>query len=118
MFSTQVNEDDELALSTIQNDMYVQNESETSVFQITEAEEEGEDLKERTDENNENCNTENVEKIEEPPRRRRKLSPIVYNRSHSPSPVDLKSNTLVTSSVLTKRKEYQLYFFIVYDIGS
>ncbi|XP_029041496.2 zinc finger CCCH domain-containing protein 14 isoform X1 [Osmia bicornis bicornis] len=104
LFSTQVNEDDELALSTIQNDMYVQNESETSVFQITEAEEEG-DLKERTDENNENCNTENVEKIEEAPRRRRKLSPIVYNRSHSPSPVDLKSNTLVTSSVLTKRLE-------------
>ncbi|XP_076395503.1 nuclear polyadenosine RNA-binding 2 isoform X3 [Megachile rotundata] len=99
-----VNEDDELALSTIQNDIYVQNESETSVFQITEAEEEG-DVKERTDESNENCNTENVEKTEEPPRRRRKLSPIIYNRSHSPSPAELKTNTLITNSVLTKRLE-------------
>ncbi|CAK9824073.1 Zinc finger CCCH domain-containing protein 14 [Anthophora retusa] len=101
----EVNEDDELALSTIQNDAYLQNESETSVFQI-EMETDGDvSVKERTEENNENCNTENVEKTEEIPKKRRKLSPIVYNRSHSPSPADLKSSTLLTSPLLTKRLE-------------
>lgn len=63
--------------------MYAQNESETSVFQVSEAECEGEGSgKERAEENNENCNIENVE-TEEAPRKRRKLSPIVYNRSIS-----------------------------------
>lgn len=100
-----MNEDDELALSTIQNDMYTQNESETSVFQVTEIETEGDvSVKERTEENNENCNTENVEKIEEIPKKRRKLSPIIYNRSRLPSPTDLKSSTLLTNPLLAKRK--------------
>ncbi|XP_048264666.1 zinc finger CCCH domain-containing protein 14 isoform X1 [Bombus terrestris] len=100
----EVNEDDELALSTIQNDMYTQNESETSVFQVTEIETEGDvSVKERTEENNENCNTENVEKIEEIPKKRRKLSPIIYNRSRLPSPTDLKSSTLLTNPLLAKR---------------
>ncbi|XP_012245385.1 zinc finger CCCH domain-containing protein 14 isoform X1 [Bombus impatiens] len=99
----EVNEDDELALSTIQNDIYIQNESETSVFQATEIETEGDiSVKERTEENNENCNTENVEKIEEIPKKRRKLSPIIYNRSRLPSPTDLKSSTLLTNP-LAKR---------------
>lgn len=100
-----MNEDDELALSTIQNDVYAQNESEVSVFQMAEMEVEGDmSMKERAEENNENCNTENVEKTEEIPKKRRKLSPIVYNRSHSPSPTDLKSSALLTNSLLTKRK--------------
>lgn len=101
-----VNEDDELVLLTTQNDVYTQNESETSVFQVTEVEgEEDASGKERAEENNENCNTENVEKItEEVPRKRRKLSPIVYNRSHSSSPADLKSSTLPTTPTLNKRK--------------
>ncbi|XP_017758806.1 PREDICTED: zinc finger CCCH domain-containing protein 14 isoform X2 [Eufriesea mexicana] len=100
----EVNEDDELALSTIQNDVYVQNESDVSVFQMAEMEVEGDmSMKERTEENNENCNTENVEKTGEIPKKRRKLSPIVYNRSHSPSPTDLKSSALLTNSLLTKR---------------
>lgn len=100
-----MNEDDELALSTIQNDIYIQNESETSVFQATEIETEGDiSVKERTEENNENCNTENVEKIEEIPKKRRKLSPIIYNRSRLPSPTDLKSSTLLTNPLLAKRK--------------
>lgn len=99
-----MNEDDELALSTIQNDIYIQNESETSVFQATEIETEGDiSVKERTEENNENCNTENVEKIEEIPKKRRKLSPIIYNRSRLSSPTDLKSSTLLTNP-LAKRK--------------
>ncbi|XP_076172664.1 nuclear polyadenosine RNA-binding 2 isoform X2 [Ptiloglossa arizonensis] len=101
----EVNEDDELVLLTTQNDVYTQNESETSVFQVTEVEgEEDASGKERAEENNENCNTENVEKItEEVPRKRRKLSPIVYNRSHSSSPADLKSSTLPTTPTLNKR---------------
>ena len=61
-------------------------------------------VKDRTEENNENCNTENVEKTDEIPKKRRRLSPIVYNRSHSPSPTDLKSSTLLTTPLLTKRK--------------
>ncbi|KOC61586.1 Zinc finger CCCH domain-containing protein 14 [Habropoda laboriosa] len=101
----EVNEDDELALSTIQNDIYIQNESETSVFQI-DMETEGDiSVKERAEENNENCNTENVDKTEEIPKKRRKLSPIIYNRSHSPNPADLKASTLLTSPLLTKRLE-------------
>ncbi|CAD1477683.1 unnamed protein product [Heterotrigona itama] len=100
----EVNEEDELALSTIQNDVYAQNESEASVFQVTEMETEGDiSVKDRTEENNENCNTENVEKTDEIPKKRRRLSPIVYNRSHSPSPTDLKSSTLLTTPLLTKR---------------
>ncbi|XP_076222060.1 nuclear polyadenosine RNA-binding 2 isoform X2 [Nomia melanderi] len=101
----EVNEDDELVLLTTQNDVYTQNESETSVFQVTEVDGEMDaNGKERAEENNENCNTENVEKTEEVPRKRRKLSPIVYNRSHSPSPADLKSSTL-TNPLLNKHSE-------------
>ncbi|XP_015436185.1 PREDICTED: uncharacterized protein LOC107191619 isoform X2 [Dufourea novaeangliae] len=102
----EVNEDDELVLLTTQNDVYAQNESETSVFQVTEMDGECDpNGKERVEENNENCNTENVEKTDEVPRKRRKLSPIVYNRSHSPSPGDLKSSTLSSNqSLLAKRK--------------
>lgn len=86
--------------------MYAQNESETSVFQVTEVESEGDTSgKERAEENNENCNTENVEKTEELPSKRRKLSPIVYNRSHSPSPADSKSSPVVTNLVVSKRKQ-------------
>lgn len=100
-----MNEDDELALSTIQNDIYAQNESETSVFHVSEMETDGDlSVKEKSEENNENCNTENVENTEEIPKKRRKLSPIIYNRSHSPSPTDLKSSTLLTNPLLTKRK--------------
>lgn len=96
-----MNEDDELALSTIQND------SETSIYQISELEIDCDiSMKERDDENNENCNTENVEKIEEMPKKRRKLSPIVYNRSHSPSLASLKHSTLSTSPPLSKRKQH------------
>nr|XP_033339233.1 zinc finger CCCH domain-containing protein 14-like [Megalopta genalis] len=99
----EVNEDDELVLLTTQNDVYAQNESETSVFQVTEVDGEMDaNGKERAEENNENCNTENVEKTEEVPRKRRKLSPIVYNRSHSPSPADIKTSTVLTNPLLAK----------------
>ncbi|XP_076763188.1 nuclear polyadenosine RNA-binding 2 [Xylocopa sonorina] len=102
----EVNEDDELALSTIQNDVYAQNESEATVFQMADAETEGGVVvKERTEENNENRNTENVEKTEEIPKKRRKLSPIVYNRSHSPSPADFKGSALITNPLIAKRTD-------------
>lgn len=77
-----------------------------TVFRITDTEDDTEtNRKERPEENNENCNTENVEKTEEVPRKRRKLSPIVYNRSHSPSPIDLKASTPVSTPVSAKRLE-------------
>ncbi|XP_076299815.1 nuclear polyadenosine RNA-binding 2 isoform X1 [Lasioglossum baleicum] len=103
----EVNEDDELVLLTTQNDVYTQNESETSVFQVTEVDggEVDANGKERAEENNENCNTENVEKSEEVPRKRRKLSPIVYNRSHSPSPAEIKTSTLLTNPLLAKHSD-------------
>ncbi|XP_078051864.1 nuclear polyadenosine RNA-binding 2 [Augochlora pura] len=102
----EVNEDDELVLLTTQNDVYTQNESETSVFQVTEVDGDMDaNGKERAEENNENCNTENVEKTEEVPRKRRKLSPIVYNRSHSPSPADIKTSTVLTNPLLAKHLE-------------
>ncbi|XP_011153047.1 zinc finger CCCH domain-containing protein 14 isoform X1 [Harpegnathos saltator] len=99
----EVNEDDELALLTTHNETYApaQSELESGAFRITDGTEDETDNgspKEVSEENNENCNTENVDKTDEVPRKRRKLSPIVYNRSHSPSPTRLKSTTLSTLS--------------------
>lgn len=100
----EVNEEDELALLTTQNSSYGQKDNLQTVFRITDTENDmGTNTKERTEENNENCNTENVEKTEEIPSKRRKLSPIVYNRSHSPSPVDLKESTVLPNPASTKR---------------
>ncbi|XP_014473742.1 PREDICTED: zinc finger CCCH domain-containing protein 14 isoform X2 [Dinoponera quadriceps] len=97
----EVNEDDELALLTTHNETYTtpaQSELESGTFRITDGitEDDADDgsPKEASEENNENCNTENVDKTDEVPRKRRKLSPIVYNRSHSPSPTRLKTSTL------------------------
>lgn len=104
---SQVNEDDELALLTTQNETYApaQSELESGAFRITDGTEDDADddsPKETSEENNENCNTENVDKTDEVPRKRRKLSPIVYNRSHSPSPTRLKSSTLLSQTLSTK----------------
>lgn len=98
-----MNEDDELALLTTQNETYaVQNELEANAFRIKadrmEDDVEASPKEASGEENNENCNTENVDKTDEVPRKRRKLSPIVYNRSHSPSPVRLKSNTVLPTT--------------------
>lgn len=104
-----MNEDDELALLTTHNETYTtQNSSglENEVFRITDDTEDDMETnspKEVSEENNENCNTENVEKTDEVPRKRRKLSPIIYNRSHSPSPTQPKSTTLLLPTLTTKR---------------
>lgn len=101
-----MNEDDELALLTTHNEMYVaQNELETNAFRMKNGAEDDVEASPKEvsgEENNENCNTENVDKTDEVPRKRRKLSPIVYNRSHSPSPVRLKSSAVVPQTVTTK----------------
>lgn len=65
------------------------------------------------EENNENCNTENVDKTDEVPRKRRKLSPIIYNRSHSPSPARLKSNALILPALATKRMHQIEFCFLL-----
>ncbi|XP_012232334.1 zinc finger CCCH domain-containing protein 14 [Linepithema humile] len=96
----EVNEDDELALLTTHNETYAaQNELETDAFRMKadrmEDDVEASPKETSGEENNENCNTENVDKTDEVPRKRRKLSPIVYNRSHSPSPVRLKSSAVL-----------------------
>jgi len=105
-----VNEDDELALLTTHNETttaaMAQNELEISKFRITDGTEDNVDVSPKEasgEENNENCNTENVDKTDEMPRRRRKLSPIVYNRSHSPSPTQLKSNASLVPTLAAKR---------------
>lgn len=105
-----MNEDDELVLST-HNEMYepTQGELESGVFRImdgTEDDADDDSPKEVSEENNENCNTENVDKTEEMPRKRRKLSPIVYNRSHSPSPTRLKSSTSLNPPTLSTKCMY------------
>lgn len=123
----EVNEDDELALLTTQGETayatavaaaaaaamttattttaLMQNELENGAFERTmEGTEDDTDSSPKEtsgEENNENCNTENVDKTDESPRKRRKLSPIIYNRSHSPSPTRLKSNA-VLSTLATK----------------
>lgn len=115
-----MNEDDELALLTTHNEsmttatstMSVQDEMEMNTFRITdemEANAEDASPKETSgEENNENCNTENVDKTDEMPRKRRKLSPIVYNRSHSPSPTRLKSTaSLVPNAPSAVKRMHQ-----------
>lgn len=102
----QVNEDDEMALLTVQNDTLGQSDSESNVLRITEVDDDGDSIiKDINEENNENCNTENVDAVESIPTKRRKLSPIVYNRSHSPSPVEVKS-TMIYGSVTTTKRTY------------
>ncbi|KAL6255137.1 hypothetical protein P5V15_013471 [Pogonomyrmex californicus] len=115
----EVNEDDELALLTTHNEAAATAAAMTTTttatatttiatttaiaqnkntFRITTDETENDveaSPKETSgEENNENCNTENVDKTDDMPRKRRKLSPIIYNRSHSPSPTRLKSTAL------------------------
>lgn len=110
-----MNEDDELALLTTHNEAttaMVQDELEMSTFRITDGTEDDVDASPKEasgEENNENCNTENVDKTDEVPRRRRKLSPIVYNRSHSPSPTQLKSNASLVSTLAAKRKHQNFF---------
>lgn len=84
--------------------MTQEDELENDAFRITNVEDEMcASPKEAIEENNENCNMENVDKIDEGlSRKRRKLSPIIYNRSHSPSPAQLKPNALL-STPTTKR---------------
>lgn len=107
---SQVNEDDELALLTTHNETYAamqhSSELESGAFRITDDAEDDAEIdspKEVSEENNENCNTENVDKTDETPRKRRKLSPIIYNRSQSPSPTRLKSNVSLPPTLTTKR---------------
>nr|KAF7400159.1 hypothetical protein H0235_015896 [Vespula pensylvanica] len=101
----EVNEDDEMALLTVQNDTLGQSDSESNVLRITEVDDDGDSIiKDINEENNENCNTENVDAVESIPTKRRKLSPIVYNRSHSPSPVEVKSTMIYGSVTTTKHK--------------
>lgn len=95
----QVTEDDELALSTVQNDSYEPNELSPAPSQTVETEENEVVEKVIADENNENHNSENVETPQEvTQRKRRKLSPIVYSRSRSPSPSDKAARLPVLSA--------------------
>ncbi|XP_029167885.1 zinc finger CCCH domain-containing protein 14 isoform X2 [Nylanderia fulva] len=114
----EVNEDDELALLTTHSEAYVATTTtstsalaptstmidlEAGAFRITEDDAEDVSPKETSgEENNENCNTENMDKTDEMPRRRRKLSPIIYNRSQSPSPTRLKSTASLLPTLVTK----------------
>lgn len=117
-----MNEDDELALLTTHNEataataattaMAMAQDELESKFRITDEAEGNVDTSSKEtsgEENNENCNTENVDKTDEMPRRRRKLSPIVYNRSHSPSPTQLKSNASQVQTVAAKRMHQNFF---------
>lgn len=101
--------EDELALLTTQSETYAaatQSQIDSNALRIITQDDVAACPKETNgEENNENCNTENMDKTDEAPRRRRKLSPIVYNRSHSPSPIPIKSDTL---SLLTVKSMHQI----------
>lgn len=99
-----MNEDDEFALSTSEMENYAQDESNASLqYDETEMEE---SLKDINLENNENCDTRNFElENQVSPRKRRKLSPIVYTRS--PSPEDIEINISKRPSVITS--VYNIY---------
>lgn len=104
-----------MALLTVQNDTLGQSDTESNALRITEVEDDGDSItKDMNEENNENCNTENVDAVESIPTKRRKLSPIVYNRSHSPSPVEVKSTT-VYGSVTTTKRTYKFYHYYYDD---
>ncbi|XP_015587837.1 zinc finger CCCH domain-containing protein 14 [Cephus cinctus] len=97
----EVNEGDEFTLDTIQTDMYVQSESCSNTLPLTDIEEDLDISEDKgTEENNENCNIENVEGTEDVPRKRRKLSPIVFNRSRSPSPAKTKPATVAVPAAI------------------
>ncbi|XP_012278563.1 zinc finger CCCH domain-containing protein 14 isoform X2 [Orussus abietinus] len=91
----EVNEDDEIALSSVQADSRVQEQQQSSdtLDMLNDRNEVCiNDDALRYEENIENCNTENVDVDDEDvPTKKRKLSPIVYNRSRSQSPSDSKS---------------------------
>lgn len=121
-----MNEEDELALLTTHNEatmmatattvmsMMAQDDLDISTFRITDEAEDNVDASPKEasgEENNENCNTENVDKTDDVPRKRRKLSPIVYNRSHSPSPARQKSSASLMPTLAAKRMHQ--YFFRV-----
>ncbi|EFN68126.1 Zinc finger CCCH domain-containing protein 14 [Camponotus floridanus] len=114
----EVNEDDEFALLTTHSETYAATTTtsapsstpvdlEAGAFRITTdgTEDDTEDISPKEasgEENNENCNTENMDKTDEAPRKRRKLSPIIYNRSHSPSPTRLKSTASLLPTLVPK----------------
>lgn len=117
-----MNEEDEFALLTTHNEatttttattvMSVQDDLEISTFRITDEAEDNVDASPKEasgEENNENCNTENVDKTDDVPRKRRKLSPIIYNRSHSPSPIRLKSSASLTPTLVAKRMHQNFF---------
>lgn len=124
-----MNEDDELALlgthseaaATTTMGTMAQDELEMNKFRITDRAEDNVDdsPKEASgEENNENRNTENMDQADEIPRRRRKLSPIVYNRSHSPSPTQPKSNASLAPTLVAKRMHQKHFFFFLHLIKS
>ncbi|XP_057331230.1 zinc finger CCCH domain-containing protein 14 [Microplitis mediator] len=128
----EVNEDDQLVLSTSQSESFInsemsfeQDETDDNIdnidsnldslelenFNSTEVTEDLEDVenedqeKSETGENNENQCTDNINNLvtdQVTPRKRRKLSPIVYTRSPSPSPEKTKS---VMSTVICVGKK-------------
>ncbi|XP_043485490.1 zinc finger CCCH domain-containing protein 14 [Polistes fuscatus] len=102
----EVTEDDEMALLTVQNDTLVPSDSDPNILRITDLDDDADSIiKDINEENNENCNIENVDVVENIQTKRRKLSPIIYNRSHSPSPVEVKSTMVYGSSVTTTKRK-------------
>jgi len=117
-----VNEEDEFALLTTHNEattattattaMSMLDDLEISTFRITDEAEDNVDASPKEasgEENNENCNTENVDKTDDVPRKRRKLSPIIYNRSHSSSPIQLKSSASLMPTLAAKRMHQNFF---------
>ncbi|XP_066601244.1 zinc finger CCCH domain-containing protein 14 isoform X2 [Prorops nasuta] len=102
----EVNDDEEQASSML-NDSYNQSDLTHDSFQITDPDEDVNDsTKDKIDENNENCNTENMEVQEIVLRKSRKLSPIVFNRTDSPSFTEMKDATATSLEKVKERCRY------------
>lgn len=95
-----MNEDDDFMLGNSNSEEYIEAKS-LNGFQMTDVESVQSIDKTQTEDNIENLNIDNIEIDEDIPRKKRKLSPIVYNRSTSSSPLHTKQ--IITPTVSVKR---------------
>lgn len=87
----EVNDDDDFLLSNSNTEEYMESKTGLNGFQLIDMEEvQSVNDKIQAEENSENLNIDNVQVDEGLQRKKRKLSPIIYNRSRSSSPVHTK----------------------------
>ncbi|XP_043477267.1 zinc finger CCCH domain-containing protein 14 isoform X2 [Leptopilina heterotoma] len=106
---TELNDCEEQEESVYNPSAYQENESDIIAFHVSNTEdddkEDDESSNSKLSNNDENQNTENINDTEEPPKKSRKLSPIVYNKSRSPTPeISTKKSTISSVIISTEKK--------------